>query len=96
MTTPARSMQFEDFALHLRPVFTEMETGQAVIVEWRGRRYRLAPEQSDAASADADPDEIRRAIRQSVGALRGVDTRKLLSDISGQREQDSHGRPRDA
>jgi hypothetical protein len=40
-----------------------------------------------------DPDRTREALRQSAGALKGVDIEQLLRDLREQREQDSQGRP---
>ena len=34
-----------------------------------------------------DPEQVRRALRQSAGALAGVDREQLLADIRTQRAQ---------
>jgi hypothetical protein len=39
-----------------------------------------------------DPKRVKEALRQSAGALRGVDREGLLRDIHLAREQDSRGR----
>ena len=39
-----------------------------------------------------DPKRVRAALQTSAGALQGVDRAKLLSDLAGQRSQESSGR----
>ncbi len=39
-----------------------------------------------------DPQRVRAALKQSAGALQGVDREKLLSDLASQRSQESNGR----
>jgi hypothetical protein len=62
----------------------------AVIVPARPRPMLADP---DNIWANYDPDAVRHALRQSAGALSGVDRDKLIADISEQREQDTEGRP---
>jgi anaerobic selenocysteine-containing dehydrogenase len=40
-----------------------------------------------------DPQRVRAALKQSAGALQGVDWEELLSDLANQRAQKSAGRP---
>ena len=47
----------------------------------------------DAIWANYDPESVRAALRQSAGALAGVDHEALLDDIYEARAQDSPGRP---
>ena len=47
----------------------------------------MAPER-DEAGQGYDPERVRQAIRESAGAMKGVDRDKLLSDL---REQGSEG-----
>jgi hypothetical protein len=47
----------------------------------------------DDLFAGADPERARRALRESVGALAGVDVAALKEELREQRSQDSHGRP---
>lgn len=42
---------------------------------------------------DYDPTRTRDALRDSVGALRGVDRQELIAEIHRAREQGSPGRP---
>jgi len=39
-----------------------------------------------------DPQHVRAALKQSAGALQGVDRKELLGDLAEQRSQDSTGR----
>ncbi len=39
-----------------------------------------------------DPQQVKAALKQSAGALQGVNREELLSDLSEQREQKSTGR----
>jgi hypothetical protein len=39
-----------------------------------------------------DPAQVKAALKQSAGALQGVNREELLSDLAGQREQESTGR----
>jgi hypothetical protein len=43
--------------------------------------------------ADYDPEKVRAGLCKSAGALQGVDTEALKTDIRSQRKQESHGRP---
>lgn len=50
-----------------------------------------APESRDIW-ANYDPQRVRQALRQSAGALAGVDRDALWADIRAARRQASHGR----
>ncbi len=39
-----------------------------------------------------DPQRVKAALKQSAGALQGVDREKLLTDLASQRSQESSGR----
>ena len=67
--------------------------GAPVILEKDGERYVLAREEAQDIWAAYDPDAVRHALRQSIGALAGLDRKSLLEDIHAAREQDSPGRP---
>ena len=84
------------------------EAGEAVIeLERRGVRYRVTRLETPAEGhevvlanehdlwAGYDPARVRAGLRQSAGALRGVDRDQLVKDLAEQREQDSRGRPRE-
>lgn len=51
-----------------------------------------APEGLGDIWVSYDPGKVRDALRQSAGALKGVDRAKLLRDIHAAREQESRGR----
>lgn len=61
-----------------------------VVLESRGIRYTIHRE---ALFAGYDPQRVRAALRESAGALRGVDTEGLKRELRAQRAQDSQGRP---
>jgi hypothetical protein len=61
-----------------------------VVLDSRGVRYRVEPED---VFARYDPRQALAALRRGRGALKGVDTDKLLADLAEQREQDSVDRP---
>src|SRR5262245_6868015 len=54
---------------------------------------RHAPAGPHDIWADYDPKRVRQGLKDSAGALAGVDRDELLRDIYAQREQDSRGRP---
>ncbi|MGD9890252.1 MAG: hypothetical protein AB7R89_00810 [Dehalococcoidia bacterium] len=62
----------------------------AVIVPVKPRPTLADP---DNIWANYDVDAVRLALKESAGALQGVDRNHLLKDIYEQREQDSKGRP---
>lgn len=62
----------------------------AVVLESDGVRYIVSRED---IFTHYDVPAVLRGIRQSRGALRGVDTDALLADLAEQRIQNSHGRP---
>jgi hypothetical protein len=43
--------------------------------------------------AGYDPEQVRQALRESAGALKGVDHDAHKADIQNQRRQESDGRP---
>lgn len=78
----------------------ESELGRALaavddaplVLERSGARFRVIRE-ADALWAGYDPQRVRRALRQSAGALAGVDVAALKRELREQRGQDSLGRP---
>jgi hypothetical protein len=78
----------------------ESELGQAlaaaddilIVLERSGSRFRVTREVEDVW-AGYDPRRVRRALRESRGALDGVDVEALKRDLREQRSQDSLGRP---
>ncbi len=82
----------------------EQTGGTPVELEQRGVRYRITRVSEPAGSrpvvaderdiwAGYDPERLRRVLRTSAGALRGVDSDRLKRDLAEQRAQDSTGRP---
>ena len=78
----------------------ESELGRALaavddaplVLERSGEQFRVIRE-ADALGAAYDPRRVRRALRQSAGALAGVDVAALKRELREQRSQDSLGRP---
>ncbi len=56
-----------------------------VVLDSDGARYTVARED---VFARYDAEAVLRGLRQSCGALRGVDTAALLADLAEQRGQD--------
>ncbi len=99
MVTQPRRITFEDFAKELDAVFDDIaERRQPVLVERAGRFYLLEPTSAQEPGdiwADYDPEEARKALQASIGALAGVDIDELKADIKAARGQNSLGRPGD-
>ncbi|HEU0022292.1 MAG TPA: hypothetical protein VFR55_11560 [Dehalococcoidia bacterium] len=96
MEEPIR-ISFDEFAHRLRAVFDNMaERGGKVLVEKEGLLFRIEPEKDPKTQdiwANYDPRKVRQGLKNSAGALAGVDRDALIRDIHLQRQQDSHGRP---
>ncbi len=96
MDKELKRVNFEEFTLHVGAIFDAIAKEQrAVLVEKNGRLYRLEPEPEQPHQdiwANYDPQRAKQALKQSAGALAGVDRGSLLKDIHDQRGQDSHGR----
>jgi hypothetical protein len=65
---------------------------ESVVLVRGGARFRVIRE-SDALLANYDPQRVLRALRQSAGALAGVDVDALKRELREQRSQESLGRP---
>ena len=63
-----------------------------IVLERGGARFRVTRE-ADDLWADYDAQRVRSALRQSVGALAGVDVAALKRELREQRSQNSPGRP---
>lgn len=61
-----------------------------VILDSDGVRYTVERED---VFARHDAQTVLQGLRQSRGALNGVDTATLLADLADQRRQNSSGRP---
>lgn len=57
-----------------------------VVLNSQGIHYTVRRED---IFAGYDPQRVLAGLRASRGALKGVDTKKLLADLAEQREQDS-------
>jgi hypothetical protein len=63
-----------------------------LVLERSGARFRVIRE-ADALWAAYDSERVRRALRQSAGALAGINVATLKREQREQRGQDSPGRP---
>jgi hypothetical protein len=63
-----------------------------IILEREGKRFQVIRANDDLWTG-YDPQRVRRALRQSAGALNGVDTATLKRELREQRSQNSTGRP---
>jgi hypothetical protein len=66
------------------------EAEASVVLDSGGVRYTVERED---IFAHYDVQAVLRGLRQSRGALKGVDTEKLLADLAEQRSQDPTRRP---
>ena len=57
----------------------------------RGEKRKNLP-QKRTICTHYNPQQVKAALRDSAGALQGVNREELLSDLAGQREQKSTGR----
>ena len=86
-----QTIPFDEFVADLVGIFDRLARRQEA-----GVRYRLEYEFSLTASelwTAYDPEQVRRALQESAGALAGVDCDTLLEDIDAARSQASSGRP---
>ncbi len=87
-----QTIPFDEFVADLVGIFDRLARRQeAVVVERAGVRYRLEYEFSLTASelwTAYDPEQVRRALQESAGALAGVDCDTLLEDIYAARSYD--------
>ena len=70
--------------------------GKPLILVRDGVRFRV--EREDAKPdiwATYDPERVRRALRESAGALSHIDRVAFKAEMRSLRGQDSHGRPGD-
>jgi hypothetical protein len=71
-------------------------SGERVVVDTGEDRYTLLVVQTEPEPdilTDLDPDAVLRELRQSRGALGGVDTEVVLADLLEQRSQVTIGCP---
>ncbi len=88
MAHQPQPMDFEDFAGNLDEVFERVrDRNQPVLVERDGETYRLEKDVPDDIWKEYDPARVKKALKASAGALKGVDVETLLADLDGQREQ---------
>ena len=92
-----KPMPFEEFAAQLGSMFGGIDAGtRRVLVAKAGRIYRI-----DFADVSAlkdiwhgyDVERVLAALRDSKGALAGIDAKQLVADIHAARKQASRGRP---
>lgn len=88
MATEPNYINFDQFAGNLRQIFDQVSLGnQPVVVERDGETFRLEKEAPEDIWEGYDPEKVRRALKSSTGALKGVDLDELLEDLYAQREQ---------
>lgn len=64
------------------------EVGEApLLLEKDGVLYHVTPSSQEDIWADYDPQRVRAGLKESTGALVGVNTTELLLDIHQSREQ---------
>lgn len=72
-------------------------SGKPVRVDTGEEVYTLIVAQAEPTAEDVfahdDPQRVLAALRESRGALAGVDTEQLLADLAAQRAQDDDGQP---
>ena len=95
-----QTIPFDEFVADLVGIFDRLARRQeAVVVERAGARYRLEYEVSPSSPSASElwttynPEQVRRALQESAGALAGVDRDALLDDLYAARSQVSSGRP---
>ena len=71
----------------------EEATKVTVILEGKGRRFRLVREEVADPMARYDPERARAALKRVAGMFAGIDTAALKAELREQRGQDSQGRP---
>lgn len=65
------------------------DADESVVLENDSVRYRVERE-ADALFANYDPERIRAVLRQSAGALAGVDATVLKRELRAQRTQSAN------
>jgi hypothetical protein len=87
-------ISFDQFAQQLNSVFDRLaREGKGVLVERRGRVFRLTPLAADEHGLPLRPDagRVRNALRAATGAYRGVNRESWIEDIRAEREQEGRG-----
>jgi hypothetical protein len=86
----------EPLTIHLDPdsdlALALADADAPVLLESHGVRFRVIRD-TDDLWAGYDPERVRRALRQSAGALAGVDVKTLKQELREQRGQDNLSRP---
>jgi len=62
-----------------------------LLLEKDGVFYHLTVSNQEDIWADYDPGRVRAGLKESAGALSGMDTKHLLADIHASREQRRSG-----
>ncbi len=97
MANEPRRIPFDDFIQQVQSIFDMLaRQKEPVMVERKGRLFRVEAERTDEAQAlwaDYDAERVRTALRSSAGAFKDIDVEQLKRDLREERAQDSHGRP---
>jgi len=96
MTKETKRIDFDEFAAHLPMFFEELaREKEPVLVEKEGQLFRV--EAATTAHLRGmhphDPERVRRMLRKTTGAFKGVNPKELMKDIHASRQQASRGRP---
>src|SRR5207237_562458 len=89
----------DSLSMYLQPKRIKVEPGSELarlleeanetplLLEKNGVFYHLTLSEQEDIWADYDPQRVKAGLRESAGALSGVDTTQLLEDIHASREQ---------
>lgn len=81
-----QTIPFDEFVADLVGIFDRLARRQEAGVRYR-LEYEFSPTASELWTA-YDPEQVRRALQESAGALAGVDCDTLLEDIYAARSYD--------
>jgi len=90
MANAARRLKYEDYADNLPALLERVDEEQgAVELVRNGHVYRI----QSVAERKHDTEAVRQALRESAGALKGVDIDELKRDLREMGFQDTAHRP---
>lgn len=95
MTKEARRIKFEDFVAHLPGLLEDVaRDNEAVIVEMKGKLFRIEPtKETELPAGRHDPERVRKILAGTAGGFKGLDRRRFMADLHAGRQQASGGRP---
>jgi hypothetical protein len=90
MANAAKRLKYEDYADNLPALLERVDQEHDVVeLERNGRVYRI----QSVLKRPHDPEAVRKALRESAGALKGVDVDELKRDLYEMGFQDTTHRP---